>query len=110
MSGESGDVSGATVDSWKERLPDIVHGYSADDIWNLDETGCFWRALPDKGFNQRAKDCKGGKQSKQRITVTFIINAAGASEAKPIVIWKSDKPRCFKIVAVQATDNGYLHY
>ena len=98
VSGESGDVSGATVDSWKERLPDILHGYSADDIWNLDETGCFWRALPDKGFNQRAKDCKGGKQSKQRITVTFIVNAAGASEAKPIVIWKSYKPRCFKKV------------
>ena len=24
VSGESGDVSGATVDSWKERLPDIL--------------------------------------------------------------------------------------
>ena len=44
------------------------------------------------------KDCKGGKQSKQWITVTFIVNAAGASESKPIVIWKSDKPRCFKKV------------
>ena len=96
VSGESGDVSGATVDSWKERLPDILQGYSAEDIWNLDETGCFWRALPDKGFNQRVKARKGGKQSKQRITVTFILNAVGASEAKPIVIWKSDKPRCFK--------------
>lgn len=50
--GESGDVSGATVDLSKERLPDILQGYSAEDIWNLDETGCFWRALPDKGFNQ----------------------------------------------------------
>lgn len=44
------------------------------------------------------KACKGGKQSKQRKTVTFIVNAVGASEAKPIVIWKSDKPRCFKRV------------
>ena len=52
VSGESGDVSGATVDSWKKRLPHILQGYSAEDIWNLDETGCFWRALPDKGFNQ----------------------------------------------------------
>ena len=52
VSGESGDVSGATVDTWKERLPNILQGYSAEDIWNLDETGCFWRALPDKGFNQ----------------------------------------------------------
>ena len=31
-------------------------------------------------------------------TVTFIVNAAGASEAKPIVIWKLDKPLCFKKV------------
>ena len=98
VSGESGDVSGATVDSWKERLPDILQGYSAEDIWNLDETGRFWRALPDKGFNQRVKECKGGKQSKQQITVTFIVNAVGASEAKSIVIWKSNKPRCFKKV------------
>ena len=54
-SGESGDVSGATVDSWKERPPDILQGYNAKDIWNLDETGCFWQALPDQGFNQRVK-------------------------------------------------------
>ena len=98
VSGKSGDVSGATVDSWKERLPHILKGYSAQDIWNLDETGCFWRALPDKSFGQRTKECKGGKKSKQRMTVTFIVNAAGASEAMPIVSWKSDKPRCFKHV------------
>lgn len=44
------------------------------------------------------KACKSGKQSKQRITVTFIVNALGTSEAKPIVIWRSEKPRCFKHV------------
>ena len=27
---------------------------------------------------------------------TFIVNAAGESEIKPIVIWKSASPRCFK--------------
>ena len=96
VSGESGDVSGATIDSWKERLPHIIEGYSAEDIWNIDETGCFWRALPDKGFGQRAKECKGGKKCKQRTTVAFIVNAAGGSESMPIVIWKSEKPWCFK--------------
>ena len=39
--GESGDVQGATVESWKERLPEIVQGYE----WNMDETGVYWRAL-----------------------------------------------------------------
>lgn len=43
VSGESGDVSSATVDSWKERLPyNYSTGLNAKDIWNLDETGCFW--------------------------------------------------------------------
>lgn len=92
VSGESGDVSGATVDSWKERLPHILEGYRTEDIWNLDETGCFWKALPDKGFGQRAKECKGGKKSKQRMAVTLIVNAAGAREVMPIIIWKSKMP------------------
>ena len=30
--GESGEVQGETVDSWKERLPEIVQGYSKDNI------------------------------------------------------------------------------
>ena len=61
--GESGDVEGATVESWKECLPEIVQGYEKDDIWNMDETGLFWRALSDKGFGQKSKQCKGGKKN-----------------------------------------------
>jgi hypothetical protein len=32
VSGESGDVSGETVASWKERIPELVRGYSAERI------------------------------------------------------------------------------
>ena len=53
--GESGDVSGETVESWKERLPKIVSQYSKDDIWNMDESGVFWQALPDTGFGQKGE-------------------------------------------------------
>ena len=28
INGEAGDVSGETVDSWKERLPELLQGYS----------------------------------------------------------------------------------
>ena len=75
--GESGDVDGATIDSWKERLPELLQGYKKEDIMNLDETGCFWQALPTCGFNQKGKDCSGGKKSKYRITIAFIVSAAG---------------------------------
>ena len=39
MCGESGGVQGSTIDSWKERLPEIVSGYTKENIYNMDETG-----------------------------------------------------------------------
>ena len=108
ISGEAGDVLGVTVDSWKERLPELVRGYKAEDIWNLDETGCFWRALPEKGFGQKKKECKGGKKSKQRLTIAFIVNAAGGKEV-PVVIWKSEKPHCFRGINKSQLPVQYFH-
>lgn len=72
VSGESGEVSGKTVDSWKEHLPEIIQGYKRDDTWNMDESGCFWKALPTKGLAQKGKACHGGKTSKPRLTVAFL--------------------------------------
>ena len=95
VSGESGEVREETVESRKERLPQILAGYSPEDILNLDETGKFYRALPNKSLSEAAKQCRGGKQSKERVTCAFFVNAAGGKE-KPIVIGKSANPRCFR--------------
>ena len=45
VSGESGEVSVSTTLSWKERLPEIMEGYDEKNIFNMDETGCFWKAF-----------------------------------------------------------------
>ena len=79
-----------------ERLPSIVSGFEPKDIWNCDETGLFWKALPDKGLAEKKKACKGGKKSKLRVTVLFFVNGEGVSKCPPSVIWKSENPRCFK--------------
>ena len=100
VSGESGEVSEMTTQSWKERLPEILEGYSEENIFNMDETGCFWQALPEKGFAKKGETCKGGKKSKLRITIAFFVNACGEKEFKPVVIWKSKTPRCFKRVDI----------
>jgi len=65
-------------------------------VWNLDETGCFWHALPEKGFGEKGKECKGGKKAKQRVTIAFIVNATGESEGKPIVIGSQKTQHVFK--------------
>ena len=40
-------------------------GYKAEDVWNEDETGCFYRALPDKSLSEKKKECKGGKSPRK---------------------------------------------
>ena len=47
--GEGGEVSTETVSSWIERLKEMTEGYSPENIWNMDETGCFFKTLPDSG-------------------------------------------------------------
>ena len=59
---KSGDMRGDTVDSWKERLPELLQGYSKENIWNMDETGCFSKALPDKGFGMKGGSAREGKR------------------------------------------------
>ena len=41
-SGESCDVSEVTVGSWMERFRELCKGYQLKDIWNMDESGCFF--------------------------------------------------------------------
>ena len=39
----------------------------------MDESGCFFKALPSKGLKQKGKKCEGGKKSKQRMTDAFSL-------------------------------------
>ena len=92
ISGESLDVSQTTVESWMERIKELRKGYDQRDILNMDESGCFFKALPAKALAQKGKKTKGGKKSKQRITVAFFVSADGGKVGKPIAIWRSKKP------------------
>lgn len=96
VAGEEGDVTSMTLESWKERSRELVRGWKAENIWNIDETGCFWKGLAEVGLNKKeGSRCSGGKQSKQRDTWSFFVNAAGGKE-DPIVIAQSERPQCFK--------------
>ena len=84
-----------TVAGWIERLKILISGYKPEDVWNTNETGCFYRALPNKSLAEVKKGCRGGKKGKERLTISFFVNAAGGREP-PTVIGKSANPRCFK--------------
>ena len=64
ISGEAADVPQETIEGWFERLKVLMQGYELENIWNEDETGCFFKALPDKTLAEKRKECRGGKRSK----------------------------------------------
>lgn len=94
-SGEAGDVSEVTVESWRERLLEILHGWSPENIWNMYETGQLFRALPSKFLADKSRSCSGGKRYKERLTCALFVNTSGGKE-RPIIIGKSANPRSFR--------------
>ncbi|KAK3101564.1 hypothetical protein FSP39_004521 [Pinctada imbricata] len=95
--GESADVDQEKVVKFRENLIDKIAGYEDCDIFNCDETGLFFRALPDKTYSKRGQECRGGKHAKERVTVMFACSLTG-EKLKPLVIGKAARPRCFKNV------------
>jgi hypothetical protein len=93
--GESASVNEVTVTGWTSRLPDLCREYDANDIFNMDETGVFFRALPERTLAVRGTDCHGGKRSKERLTIVLCCSWTGEM-MKPLVIGKSKNPRCFR--------------
>lgn len=72
-----------------------MQGYSNEDVWNLGETGIFWKALLNKGFGRKVKNAKVEKNVSSDLHY-LIVDGAGNSENKPIILWKCENPRCFK--------------
>ena len=69
VSGESEKVIKEMTAPWDETtLPTILARYQLKDIFNADEVGLFYEALPSKSLHFRGKHCSGGKHSKVLLT------------------------------------------
>jgi hypothetical protein len=74
-------------------IPNLV---AKNQIYNADETGLFFRLLPDKTFEFKDVKCHGGKQSKDRLTALVCANMSGTDKLPMFVIGKSQNPRFFQ--------------
>jgi hypothetical protein len=70
--------------------------YARRDIFNMDETGLFWKMAPNRTLATEA--LSGGKKSKDRITLAFTTNSDGSEKLDTWIIGTSKNPRCFKKV------------
>ncbi|XP_054737831.1 tigger transposable element-derived protein 6-like [Anastrepha obliqua] len=99
VSGEAADVNQDGVEQFRTKLPSLLTGYKPQDIYNADESGLFFRALPDKILALKSEKCVGGTLSKERLTILFCANMAGDKELL-LVIGKAARSRSFKHVPI----------
>lgn len=111
MTGEKlSAASTGEIDEFKKKFQNkmIESGLTRDQVYNADETGLFYKALPTRTLAScTEKFASGFKMQKQRLTLLVCANASGKHRLPLAVIGKSKKPRCFKQLNVNALPVNY---
>lgn len=75
-------------------IREIVEGYANQaDIYNMDESGLWWKAMPDKSLT--TERLAGRKKDKARITTIVCSNSDGSHKLPIWIIGKVENPRAF---------------
>ena len=101
INGEANDVDMTIVGEWKEKIEDRVENHEPKDVYNCDETGLFYHALPSRTLAVKGDRYIGRKLSIERLMVLGCGNMEGELE-KLLVIGKAAKPRCFKNLKISS--------
>ena len=85
--GEGSSVPLKKVNEWRAgEIQKIILNYDPKNIYNADETGIFNLTLAVRG-----EQCRGGKESKLRLTTVLCCNSTGTDKLLPLIIEKSKK-------------------
>nr|XP_045377768.1 tigger transposable element-derived protein 1-like [Camelus bactrianus] len=71
--------------------------YSPHQVFNVDETGLFWKRLPERMLLElEGMTGPGPKASKDHLTLLLGGNAAGDFKLKPLLVYPSENPRALR--------------
>jgi hypothetical protein len=77
-----------------EAIQVICDSYKPDDIYNMDETGLYWRRMPNGGLSSKGRP--GQKADKTRITIVVASNATGSDKLPLWIIGTSKTPHALR--------------
>ncbi|GBN28635.1 Tigger transposable element-derived protein 4 [Araneus ventricosus] len=70
LHGEKQYADSASAEDWRKNVwPTLIKDYKPDQIFNTDETGLFFRALPEHILLFKNESTGGSKKVKERLTV-----------------------------------------
>jgi hypothetical protein len=97
--GEKLSADQSAVEPFINELDQVIKNQYLElsQIYNADESGSFWKLLPDRTLvTSNEKTVPGRKTSKERIIFLTCCNADGSHRLKLLVIRKGNNPRAFK--------------
>lgn len=96
IQGEKAAANNTSASFWvKTILPGLIQDYAPNEVYNADETGLFFKALPSGSLVFKEEKPSGVKFPKDRITLLFICNMDG-SDKKVFSIGRAKKPHSFR--------------
>ena len=110
MQGESLSADVGASEEFRSFFHKFVeqNNFTPDQLFNCDETGLYWRLLPNKTLADASEKCaKNFKSPKDRVTLMATANASGYFQLLLVFIHKSAKPRCFSGINMSALP---VHY
>ncbi|CAK9821640.1 Tigger transposable element-derived protein 1, partial [Anthophora retusa] len=99
FTGESADADKDAAKEFISSLSKIIEDgeYSPSQIFNVDETGLFWKKMPNRTFLSKEESVAPGyKPSKNRLTLLLGGNLAGDLKLKPLLVYQAENPRALK--------------
>ncbi|XP_035265329.1 tigger transposable element-derived protein 1-like [Anguilla anguilla] len=106
----SADTAGAEAYANNKFKAIIEEGrYKPEQVFNMDETGLFWKRMPSRTFiMQDEAKAPGFKAQKDRVTLVMCGNTAGFM-IKPGLIYRSKNPRALKNKNKNALPVYWMH-
>ncbi|XP_055374156.1 tigger transposable element-derived protein 1-like [Condylostylus longicornis] len=101
LQGEQASADVEAAQKFILEIPRIIEEgeYSADQIFNADESALYWKRLPSRTFiSKNEKQSPGYKTCKDRVTLHMCSNLSGNFVVKPMIINRSLNPRALKNV------------
>uniref|UniRef100_A0A7N5JAM7 HTH CENPB-type domain-containing protein n=1 Tax=Ailuropoda melanoleuca TaxID=9646 RepID=A0A7N5JAM7_AILME len=86
-------------DVYLEALRSIIEEgkYTPQQVFNVDETGLYWKRMPEGMFiSVEEKAEPGFKSSKDRLMLLLGGNAAGDFKLKPLLVYHLENPKSLK--------------
>ena len=96
LSGEAASADAESAATYPAKLAKIIEegGYKPEQVFNVDETGLFWKRMPSRTYISRAeKVAPGHKAEKARLTLLLGGNASGDFKIKPLLVHQFMNPR-----------------